>query len=77
MTETADDVLKAALQLPEDERLRAASELLASVEFDIETRDSDAWIVEVERRAQAALNGVAGLTWDGTRARIEGRLPGE
>lgn len=41
-------------------RVRLASELLASVEFDLETRDSDAWIVEVERRAQAALDGVTG-----------------
>jgi len=48
--------------------------LLASVELDIETRDSDAWIAEVERRAQAALAGGAGLTWDETRARVEERL---
>jgi hypothetical protein len=53
-----------------------ASELLASVEFNIETRDSDAWIAEVERRAQAALAGVPGLTWDETRARVTERLPG-
>ena len=45
-----------------------------SADFDIDTRDSDAWILEVERRAQAALKGVAGLTWDETRARIEERL---
>ena len=50
------------------------SELLASVEFDIEARDSDAWIAEVERRAQAALAGVPGLTWDETRARVEERI---
>ena len=50
----------------------SADEVL--VDIDIETRDSDAWIVEVERRAQDALNSVAGLTWDETRARIEERL---
>jgi hypothetical protein len=76
MTESADAILKDALQLPEDQRVRVASELLASVEFNIETRDSDAWIAEVERRAQAALAGVAGLTWDETRARVTERLPG-
>ena len=74
MAESADAIIKDALQLPEDERVRVASELLASVELDIETRDSDAWIVEVERRAQAALDGVPGVTWDETRARVEERL---
>ena len=74
MTESADAILKDALRLPEEERVRVASELLASVGFDIETRDSDAWIAEVERRAQAALAGVPGVTWDETRARVEERL---
>jgi hypothetical protein len=74
MTESADAILQDALRLPEEERVRVASELLASVEFDIETRDSDAWIAEVERRAQAALAGVPGLAWDETRARVEERL---
>lgn len=73
-TESADELLKRALQLPEDERVRVASELLASVDSDVETRGSDAWIAEVERRAQAALDGAPGLAWDETRARVEGRL---
>ena len=42
---------------------------------EVEKRDSDAWIAEVERRAQAALSGVAGLTWEETRAYIEACLP--
>jgi hypothetical protein len=54
MATTADDVLKDALQLTEGERARVAGELLASLEPDIETRDGEAWIAEVERRAQAA-----------------------
>ena len=74
MADSADAILKDALRLPEEERVRVASELLASVEFDIETRDSDEWIAEVERRAHAALAGVPGLTWDETRARVEERL---
>lgn len=71
---SAEDVLKDALQLPEPERARVAAELLASLEPDIETRDSDAWIAEVERRAQAANAGVPGLTWEETRARVEERI---
>jgi hypothetical protein len=57
MTTTAEDVLKEALQLSEGERARAAAELLASLEPDVETRDGAAWVAEVERRAQAAFGG--------------------
>ena len=64
MTTTAEEVLKEALQLSEGERARVAAELLASLEPDVETRDGEAWIAEVERRAQAAIAGVPGLTWD-------------
>jgi len=62
------------LLLSEGQRARVASELLASLEPDVETRDGEAWIAEVERRAQAAIAGVPGLTWDETRSRIEERI---
>lgn len=74
MSTTAEEVLKDALQLSERERARVAAELLASLEPDIETRDGDAWIAEVERRAQATIAGVPGLTWEETRARVEERI---
>ena len=74
MSATAEELLKEALQLPEDDRARVAAELLASLEPDVETRDGEAWIAEVERRAQAAIAGLPGLTWDETRARIEERI---
>ena len=62
MTTTAEEVLKEALQLSEGERALVAAELLASLEPDVETRDGEAWIAEVERRAQAAIAGLPGLT---------------
>jgi hypothetical protein len=74
MTTTAEEVLKEALQLSEGERARVAAELLASLEPDVETRDGEAWIAEVERRAQAAISGLPGLGWDETRTRIEERV---
>ena len=74
MGATAEDVLKEALQLPESERARVAAELLASLDPDIETRDEEAWIAEVERRAQAAIGGLPGLGWDETRAGVEERI---
>lgn len=74
MSTTAEKILSEALRLSEDERARVAAELLASLDPDIETRDGDAWIAEVERRAQAAIGGLPGLTWDETRARVEERI---
>ena len=74
MSTTAEEVLKEALQLSESERARVAAQLLASLEPDLETRDGEAWIAEVERRAQAAIAGVPGLSWDETRARVEERI---
>jgi hypothetical protein len=74
MTTTADDVLREALQLSEGEHARVAAELLASLEPDVETRDGEAWIAEVERRAQAAIGGLPGLSWDETRTQIEERI---
>jgi len=74
MTTTAEEVLKEALQLSEVERARVAAELLASLDPDVETRDGEAWIAEVERRAQAAIGGLPGLGWEDTRTRIEERI---
>jgi hypothetical protein len=75
MATTAEEVLKEALQLSEGERARVAAELLASLEPDVETRDGEAWIAEVERRARAAMGGLPGLSWDETRTRVEERIP--
>jgi hypothetical protein len=74
MSTSADDVLKEALQLSEIERARVAAELLASLDPDVESRDSEARIAEVERRAQLATEGLPGLAWDETRKRVEERL---
>jgi hypothetical protein len=75
MSTTAEEVLKEALRLPENERARVAAELLASLEPDVEARDGEAWIAEVERRARAAINGVPGLSWDETtRTSVEERV---
>ena len=71
---TAEDVLKQALRLSEGERARVAAELLASLDPDVDTRDGDAWIAEVERRARAAVDGQPGQSWDETRAQVEGRI---
>lgn len=66
MPTTAEDLLKEALNLSESERARVAAELLASLEPDVETRNGEAWIAEVERRANAAIGGLPGISWDET-----------
>jgi hypothetical protein len=76
MPTTVDDVLREALLLPEGERARVAAELLASLEPGIETRDGDAWIAEVERRARAAIDGLPGLSWEQTRSNVDERVRG-
>jgi len=73
MATTAADVLKEALHLFEGERARVPAELLARLEPDVETRDGEAWVAEVERRAQAAVGGLPGPSWDETRTRVEER----
>jgi hypothetical protein len=74
MPTTAEDLLKEALQLSEGERARVAAELLASLEPDVETRNGEAWIAEVEGRANAAIGGLPGISWDETRKRVEDRI---
>ena len=60
--------------LPEDEGACVAAELLASLEPDVEPRDGEEWIAEVERRARAAIDGLPGLSWDETRTSVEERV---
>lgn len=74
MATTAEELLKEALQLPEDERARVAAELLTSLEPEVGMRDSDTWIAEVERRGEAAISGVPGRSWEQTRKHVKERL---
>ena len=66
----AEEILREALQLSESDRARVAGELLTSL-GPIERRTGEEWIAEVERREQAASDGVPGLTWDEIRTRAE------
>jgi hypothetical protein len=74
MSTNAEAVLREALQLSQEERARVAAELLASLDPDTESRDDEAWIAEVERRARAALSGQPGLSWRQTRTHVEERI---
>ena len=76
MPKSAQQLLSDALQLSEQERLELAIELLGSVVPEVPGTDRTdrEWIEEIERRARAASNGSPGLSWQGVRAEIEGKL---
>ncbi|GMR23976.1 MAG: hypothetical protein BMS9Abin37_2459 [Acidobacteriota bacterium] len=73
MATSSEDILKQALELDEPERARLVTELLGTLEPESAGKSlSDAdWIVEIERRARAALAGRPGVSWDEARRRIE------
>jgi hypothetical protein len=69
-------LLADALQLPEKDRADLAAELLASLTpaTHAEGRTEDEWLVEIERRARAAIAGSPGIPWDEARREIERRV---
>ncbi|KYF62160.1 hypothetical protein BE11_08230 [Sorangium cellulosum] len=75
MADPTQDILAAALSLPERERLKVASEPLASVEAPYDDAWNAAWIEENERREQAVRDGGSeGDAWAEVQARILARL---
>jgi putative addiction module component (TIGR02574 family) len=76
MSKNAARLLQDALQLSENERVELACGLLDSVDPEPlgEARSDQEWLVEIERRARAALAGEPGIPWDEARADIERHL---
>lgn len=75
MTEPARKLLRDVLGLPEEDRIRIATELLASLDGPPDAGWSAAWEAEIERRSQAATDrGDPAPEWDEVRARILSRL---
>lgn len=74
MSQTARDLAIRALDLPEEERLALASELIDSVEGSADPEWEKAWLDELaRRRAQGTENA---KPWSEARARILRRLSG-
>jgi putative addiction module component (TIGR02574 family) len=78
MARAAAQVLREALELPEDERAGLVCDLLDSfgVPSSHSERSDEEWIAEIERRARAAIAGEPGLPWEEVRSSIERRLSG-
>lgn len=58
-------LLEDALNLPEKDRTPMTA---------AERRTPDEWLVEIERRARAAIAGSPGVPWDEARREIERRI---
>ena len=70
MSKQADTLLAEAMELPVDDRVRVASELLASLDSEVVDDDNDVeqlWTVETDRRA-AMINAGEAQTF--TRAEV-------
>lgn len=72
---TAAELLQHALQLPVDDRLALATELLESVEGPEDPEWAEAWAAELDRRVRELDEGRAqGVPWSEVKAKIEARL---
>lgn len=76
MSTTADRLLKEALRLSDDERAALAADILSTLPPDvpIEQRSAEEWIAAIEARAQAAIDGQPGISWQQVRSEIEDRF---
>jgi putative addiction module component (TIGR02574 family) len=77
MAQSTQQLLKDALQLPDQQRAELVVELLDSLpptELGQVRSDAD-WLAEIDRRARAAQAGVPGVAWEDARKQVLDRLP--
>lgn len=72
---SSDDLLPAALALPTKERAKLAREILHSLHQTDDADIADAWVDEIDRRAQEVEDGSAQMVdWEVARDQIAQRL---
>ncbi len=70
MAKVAEDIIKAAVKLPEKDRVRAVEQLLSSLEPEKEREVDAAWAAEIERRSKEIREGtVRLLPWKTVKSR--------
>ena len=75
MSAKSDSVRDKALKLPEQERARLASDLLASLDGEAEDGVEAAWAAEVEKRKGEVERGEARLVpWEQVKAEVKAAL---
>jgi putative addiction module component (TIGR02574 family) len=76
MTRGSRDLLAEALELPRDERVKIAAELLESLQ-EAESDVDEAWASEIQKRVSAARDGeLASTDWRTVLARVEKEVLG-
>jgi putative addiction module component (TIGR02574 family) len=72
---SASELLQRALQLPADDRLALAAEILESVEGPEDPQWAAAWAAELDRRVRELDAGTAKtIPWEQVRSETLGRL---
>ena len=78
MAHVAKDILRNAVRLPEQERVRVVEGLLASLDGKRERAVDAAWRAEVEERARELKAGVVRpIPWAAVRSRARKRARGK
>jgi len=78
MARLAKDIVKAAIQLPENEPVLVVEELLASLEPGTDKDVDAAWAAEIERGSREIKAGtVRPLSWKQVRSRARKQARGE
>jgi len=72
---TEKEILPKLLKLPKSERAALATELIRSLDEGEDADAAEAWVRELDRRANEVTSGRAKtVSWAKARKRIEGRL---
>jgi len=77
MTRAAKDIVKAAIRLPEDERLQVVEQLLVSLDSATDKDVDAAWAAEIKRRSREIKEGtVRPVVWEEVKSRARKRVRG-
>ena len=77
MAKLAEDIIKAAVKLPQKDRVRVVERLLNTLEPEAEQDVDAAWAAEIERRSREVKQGtVRLLPWTAVRSRARKRARG-
>jgi putative addiction module component (TIGR02574 family) len=77
MAKLAENIIKAAVKLPQKDRVRVVERLLNTLEPEAEQDVDAAWAAEIERRSREIKEGtVRLLPWTAVRSRARKRARG-
>ena len=71
MAQRTEEIVKAAVQLPEKERVRVVEELLANLEPEPDEDVDAAWAAEVERRSREIKEGTVRRPLEGGKVKVQ------